>query len=128
MPSANEVIDQLATMGDFVRWGASRFNEAGLTFGHGTDNALDEAFHLAIAEASHNLLLISLFNTVNSLRQDRIWGRLKEAAMNPRRQKLYNTQHREIAMAIENRDATTAEGVMRSHLEIIQKNLLENFS
>jgi len=46
MPTANEVIDQLSTMGDFVRWGASRFNEAGLTFGHGTDNALDEAFHL----------------------------------------------------------------------------------
>lgn len=46
MPSVNEVIDQLATIGDFVRWGASRFNEAGLTFGHGTDNALDEAFYL----------------------------------------------------------------------------------
>lgn len=46
MPTANEVIDQLTTMGDFVRWGASRFNEAGLTFGHGTDNALDEAYHL----------------------------------------------------------------------------------
>lgn len=46
MSSANDVIDHLITMGDFVRWGASRFNEAGLTFGHGTDNAQDEAFHL----------------------------------------------------------------------------------
>jgi ribosomal protein L3 glutamine methyltransferase len=42
----SDVIDQLSTMGDFVRWGASRFNEAGLTFGHGTDNALDESFYL----------------------------------------------------------------------------------
>ena len=52
MPSANEIIDQLTTMGDFVRWGASRFNETGLTFGHGIDNALDEAFHL-VTHALH---------------------------------------------------------------------------
>lgn len=36
----------LRTIRDLVRWGASEFGRAKLHFGHGTDNALDEAYHL----------------------------------------------------------------------------------
>ena len=36
----------LKTVSDFVRWGASRFAAAGLHYGHGTDNPVDEALVL----------------------------------------------------------------------------------
>ena len=38
----------LRTVTDFVRFGASRFNEAGLCFGHGSDDAIDEALALVL--------------------------------------------------------------------------------
>jgi ribosomal protein L3 glutamine methyltransferase len=37
---------ELKTIRDFVRFATSRFNEAGLYYGHGTDNAWDESVAL----------------------------------------------------------------------------------
>jgi ribosomal protein L3 glutamine methyltransferase len=44
--------DELITVRDWLRWAVSRFNEAGLSYGHGTDNAYDEAVWL-ILDALH---------------------------------------------------------------------------
>ncbi|SEP69060.1 ribosomal protein L3 glutamine methyltransferase [Solimonas aquatica] len=40
--------EALRSVRDLVRWGASRFQEAGLHYGHGSDNALDEAYALVL--------------------------------------------------------------------------------
>ncbi|HET9031587.1 MAG TPA: 50S ribosomal protein L3 N(5)-glutamine methyltransferase, partial [Dokdonella sp.] len=39
---------ELSSIIDFIRYGASRFSAAGLSFGHSYDNALDEATHLVL--------------------------------------------------------------------------------
>lgn len=41
-------VDELSTLRDWARWGASQFNAAGLVYGHGSDNALDEALALVL--------------------------------------------------------------------------------
>lgn len=41
-------LDDLFTMRDLLRFAVSRFNAAGLSFGHGTTNALDEAAFLLL--------------------------------------------------------------------------------
>lgn len=44
----DEVIDDLKTINDFLRWSVSQFNAAGLFYGHGTDNSWDEAIQLLL--------------------------------------------------------------------------------
>ena len=44
----DEAVSELHTIQDMLRWAVSRFNAANLYYGHGTDNAWDEAVQLVL--------------------------------------------------------------------------------
>ena len=45
----------------------------------------DATLHRTIAEAAHNNLLLSMFNALNALREDKVWGQLKNATVTTER-------------------------------------------
>ncbi|MGJ8691876.1 MAG: 50S ribosomal protein L3 N(5)-glutamine methyltransferase [Thalassotalea sp.] len=72
----NSINQQLFTVADFVRFAASQFNQAQLYFGHGTDNAWDEAVVLVMFAVS---LPTSLFE---QSQQCRLTDEEKAAVLN----------------------------------------------
>lgn len=48
----SNIIEELETLVDFVRWATTQFNQNNIYFGHGTDNALDEAVAL-VSQSLH---------------------------------------------------------------------------
>jgi ribosomal protein L3 glutamine methyltransferase len=43
-----QLIEQLHSIRDYVRWGITQFQRAGIYYGHGSDNAFDEALALVL--------------------------------------------------------------------------------
>lgn len=52
MPHDRDHLRELITVRDWLRYAVSRFNAAGIAYGHGTDRALDEAAFLILATLS----------------------------------------------------------------------------
>ncbi len=84
----------------------------------------DADLHLAVAEASHNALLIDLFKSMNTVRHRVLWGHLKGDFLTADLRKEYDTQHRAFVDAIRRRDPVAAENLMRYHLQTVERQLV----
>ncbi len=83
----------------------------------------DHTLHRAIAEATHNPLLVAVLEIVNQLRQQPGWKDYRLSTLSPERRGRSARDHRAIVDAIEARSAREAFEAMRRHIETIRTNL-----
>jgi DNA-binding FadR family transcriptional regulator len=84
----------------------------------------DNRLHRLIAEASHNTVLVALFDLLNAVRRTVVWGRLRHEFDRPPPDHHSFREHDVVVEAIADRDRTAAAAAMVAHLETVQANLL----
>lgn len=85
----------------------------------------DGVFHHAIAEATHNQLLIDVYQTITTSREQADWGDMKRSSFTEERRQIYNREHGEIIAALQTRNTARAEAAVRAHLLTVRHDLLE---
>ena len=83
----------------------------------------DDLFHRSVAEASDNLLLLTLFDQLNEVRRAVAWGNVTRETERPSRDHSSFPEHDAIALAIADRDPGAAYEAMRKHLGSVARRL-----
>jgi len=85
--------------------------------------AWDNKLHDAVAIATHNKVLIYLFETLNVVRRSILWGQ-ERATVGPPPDHTSFTEHDHIVAAVIARDAEAAQAAMRTHLISVRDRVL----
>ncbi|MDE0306698.1 MAG: FCD domain-containing protein [Albidovulum sp.] len=88
--------------------------------------ACDDLFHRAIAEATGNELLLSLFDRLNQVRRAIAWNTVVRNSQMPPTGHSSFVEHNRIVSAIEARDPDSAFLAMRDHLGSVSNRLFGN--
>lgn len=83
----------------------------------------DDIFHRTVAEASDNLLLLSVFDQLNEVRRAVAWGNVERKTTRPPADHPSFAQHDAIADTIAGRDPHAAYEAMRAHLRSVSSRL-----
>jgi GntR family transcriptional regulator, uxu operon transcriptional repressor len=84
---------------------------------------LDNRLHRQIAEATHNVVVLMLFDALNVVRRTVVWGRLRAVHRRPPDDHHSFAEHERIVQAIAERDRDGAARAMRDHLRSVEHHL-----
>jgi len=83
----------------------------------------DDAFHRSVAEATGNVLLVSLYDHLNQVHRAVAWRKVVRESEAPARDHPSFAEHDAILDAIEARDVQAAHAGMRGHLNSVSARL-----
>ena len=84
----------------------------------------DQQFHLALAQATHNPLLVWIYHQLNRIRSHRHWVAVQDKVLTAERIAAYNAEHRKLVEAISARDSERAVAIIQQHLQAAHRDLL----
>ncbi|SMX41094.1 FadR/GntR family transcriptional regulator [Maliponia aquimaris] len=85
--------------------------------------AQDDHFHRAVAEATDNPLLLTLFDQLNQVRRAVAWNSVVRTSERPPRDHSSFAEHDQLIAAIAARDPAAAHAAMRQHLGSVSARL-----
>lgn len=85
--------------------------------------ARDDALHRSVAEATDNVLLLSMFDHLNQVRRAVAWKTVIRHSNRPPRGHSSFAEHDTLISAIEARDHAAANAAMRHHLKSVSNRL-----
>lgn len=91
---------------------------------HDRFSQADQSFHLGLAIATHNPLIVWMYRRINDVRGHAQWNKMKDKILVLKRIVEYNISHRLIYEAVNRRDADAAAELITSHLLEARRDLL----
>ncbi len=85
--------------------------------------AQDDLFHRALAQATENALLLSLFDQLNAVRRGVAWNTVVRTSIRPSENHSSFAEHNQIVRAIEARNPSEAFAAMRTHIGSVADRL-----
>ena len=85
----------------------------------------DNRLHRAVAQAGANIVLLALFDSLNTIRRTVTWGRLRRFSARPDHTHHSFAEHDRLVRAVADRDPMAAADAMRLHLRSVRDHLLQ---